>query len=199
MPTLKGELDLERCPFCNVDTPSLRNQSQLDTVDYANLNHRFWRFYRCMRCGGIITAASKAGWDQDVTELYPSPPTVSEAIPDQARRYLKQALQTLNSPDGSIVMSASAVDAMLKVKGYKEGSLYTRINKAVEDHLITAEMAKWAHQVRLDANDQRHADDEASVPTMQDAEKCVDFAQALAEFLFVLPSRVSRGITDASK
>jgi len=92
------------------------------------------------------------------------------------------------------MLSASAVDAMLKIKGYTEGSLYLRIEKAVEDHLITNEMATWAHEVRLDANDQRHADQAATLPTQQDATRVIEFASALAEFLFVLPSRIQRGL-----
>ena len=68
-----------------------------------------------------------------------------------------------------------------------------RIEEAAKNHLITSEMAAWAHDVRLDANDQRHADVAASLPTTADAQKCVEFARALAEFLFVLPARVQRG------
>src|SRR5437870_1656655 len=59
--------------------------------------------------------------------------------------------------------------------------------------LITAEMAEWAHEVRLDANAQRHADRAATRPTGEDARRCIEFALALAEFLFVLPARVKRG------
>jgi len=95
------------------------------------------------------------------------------------------------------MLSASSVDAMLKEKGYSEGSLYTRINKAVEKHLITPEMAQWAHDIRLDANNQRHADENACLPTEDDARRCVEFATALAQFLFVLPARVQRGLADA--
>lgn len=95
------------------------------------------------------------------------------------------------------MLAASSVDAMLKDKGYKDGSLYSRINKASEDHLITKEMADWAHEVRLGANDERHADDEATLPTDKDAQRTVDFTIALAQFLFVMPSRVERGIVDA--
>ena len=58
-------------------------------------------------------------------------------------------------------------------------------------------MAKWAHQVRLDANDQRHADESAPLSTKQDAERSVRFALALAEILFVLPARVTRGIEES--
>ena len=95
------------------------------------------------------------------------------------------------------MLAASSVDSMLKIKGYKENSLYSRIEQAAKDHLITVDMAKWAHDVRLDANDQRHADDNASLPSVEDAKRCVDFAQALAQFIFVLPARVQRGIAEA--
>ena len=82
-------------------------------------------------------------------------------------------------------------------KNYKEGSLYKRIKAAADDHLITSEMAAWAHEIRLDANDQRHADESADLPTQVEAQKCIDFSRALAEFLFVLPGRVERGRTGA--
>lgn len=91
------------------------------------------------------------------------------------------------------MLAASSIDAMLKEKGYTEGDLYPRIEEAAKKHLITGEMATWTHDVRLDANDQRHADENAALPSEADASKCVEFAKALAEFLFVLPNRVERG------
>ena len=91
------------------------------------------------------------------------------------------------------MLAASAVDAMLKAKGLSQGKLYARIKEAQSQNLITAEMAAWAHEVRLEANDQRHADEDADLPNETDARKCVEFVQALAQFLFVLPSRVARG------
>jgi hypothetical protein len=97
------------------------------------------------------------------------------------------------------MLAASAVDAMLKEKSYKEGALYTRIEQAAKDGLITPDMAVWAHEVRLDANDQRHADEEATEPDQNDARRSLDFAMALAQFLFVLPARVKRGLKDAGR
>ena len=87
---------------------------------------------------------------------------------------------------------------MLKLKNYKDGSLYARIEKAVEDHVITPDMSTWAHQVRLDANDQRHADARAALPTELDARRAVHFADALANFLFVLPNMVTRGLKESA-
>ena len=127
-------------------------------------------------------------------ECFPKPRSVQEDVPERPRTYLQQAMESLHAPAGAVMLAGSAVDSMLKIKGYTSGSLYTRIDSAIKDHLITPEMGTWAHEVRLDANDQRHADEMAELPTSEDAQRVVDFASALAEFLFVLPSRVQRGL-----
>ena len=75
---------------------------------------------------------------------------------------------------------------MLKVKGYREGSLYNRIDKASEDNLITQDMARWANEIRIDANDQRHADESADLPTQEQASRVIEFASALAQFTLVI-------------
>ena len=107
-----------------------------------------------------------------------------------------QAIESQHAPSGAVMLAASAVDAMLKAKGYKDGNLFSRIDKAKDAHDITADMAKWAHQVRLDANDERHSDDATSMPTTDEAKRSIEFAAALGTILFVLPARVTRGIRD---
>lgn len=129
----------------------------------------------------------------DITCIWPQPQSVPEEIPERAREYLSQAISSIHSPAGAVMLTASAVDAMLKERGLKEGSLNARINLAANSHLITEEMAAWAHEVRLDANDQRHADEGGALPSVADAEKVIEFANALAQFLYVLPARVTRG------
>ena len=114
-------------------------------------------------------------------------------MPDRAREFLEQAIASVHAPAGAVMLTASAVDAMLKDKGYKDGNLNARIDAASKDNLITKEMASWAHDIRLDANDQRHADENSPLPNAADAEKAIEFASALAQFLFVLPARVARG------
>jgi Domain of unknown function (DUF4145) len=130
-------------------------------------------------------------------DIWPDPNGFSGDIPEEPLDYLKQAAETLSSPRASVVMSAGAIDAMLKAKGLVEGKLYPRIKQAVEQHLLTADMGEWAHDVRLDANDQRHADVKAIAPTKEDAKRCLEFAKALADILFVLPARVTRGKANA--
>ncbi|WP_223262277.1 DUF4145 domain-containing protein [Variovorax beijingensis] len=145
----------------------------------------------------MVTAFAVPGSDNTVVEFYPSAQIVEQTIPERPRSYLAQAMESRHAPAGAVMLCASAVDAMLKLRGLNQGSLYARIDKAVADHIITADMAQWAHAVRLDANDQRHADVAADLPTTSDADRVIDFANALAEFLFVLPGRVQRGIQPA--
>lgn len=189
-------LELDRCPHCSVDRPHLHHKTAFETSDHTGTFNRVWVMYACTRCGGVVTAWSHKGGTY-IEEMYPKPLEVEEAIPARAKEYLEQAINSISAPAGAVMLAASSVDAMLKDKGLTEGSLYTRINQAVENHLITEEMSRWAHEVRLEANDQRHSDNNSALPTSEDANKLIDFVQALGTFLFVLPARVERGISNA--
>lgn len=190
-------LGLTRCPHCNIAKPHLQYASETNTSSDRNGNDRTWRTYECMTCGGLVLAVSaqqkRGGSVPTITTIWPSQQQVHETVPERARTFLEQAIASIHAPAGAVMLAASAVDAMLKDKGLKEGSLYSRIGSAQAQHLITTEMATWAHEIRLDANDQRHADDEAELPDEADASKAIEFATALAQFLFVLPARVARG------
>jgi Domain of unknown function (DUF4145) len=193
---LGNQLDLDRCPHCQIDRPNLHSVHHLETTNADGAMKRIWRVYRCARCGGVTTAWGPA-MNGPVVEVFPEPKLVQAELPERAQTYLSQAFGSLHAPAGAVMLAASSIDAMLKAKGYKEGSLYARIDQAATDHLITAEMAAWAHDVRLDANDQRHADEANSLPTQDDARRALDFAEALGEFIFVLPGRVKRGREEA--
>ena len=196
MPTLDNQLELSRCPHCNVNNPNLSKIHHCETYDHSGRVLRRWMIYKCANCGNLVTAWSP-NFGQEAIQIFPEPHSLDELIPERPRAYLQQAIESLHSPAGAVMLAASSVDSMLKLKGYKEGSLYTRIEQAAQQHLITADMGKWAHDVRLDANDQRHADDNVPLPSVEDAKRCVDFAQALAQFIFVLPARVQSGIAEA--
>jgi len=194
MPRLEPTLKLKRCPYCSVDNPNLVTATnEIQTVADNDTNPRFWRSYSCKRCGGVVIA-NCTPTSREVQEIYPKPEQVNEILPNKVKVYLQQAIDSVFTPAGSVMLCASAVDAMLKEIGLTEGSLYSRINTASDNRMITSEMAIWAHQVRLEANDQRHADAEADLATVDDAKKSIEFTQTLAEFLFVLPSKVTRGI-----
>lgn len=194
---LQEHLRISRCPFCGVDKPNLSKVWETWTKNSEGENKRLWRAYVCGRCGGLVTAYAKDA-NRYTDGIYPyDEGRRSQDIPAKPRAYLEQAIASIHAPAGAIMLAASSVDSMLKHKGYIEGSLYSRIDKATEDNLITEGMAKWAHQVRLDANDQRHADQHADLPTEKDARRAIAFTEALAQFLFILPVMVEEGVKDS--
>ena len=187
-------LILDRCPHCTTAHPNLsRAWGPAESKNHADMHRTFWSIYRCASCGGMVMVCSPQDHNQPVSQIWPKPTEVSEELPPRAKEFLGQAMASLHAPAGAVMLTASAVDAMLKAKNYREGSLYTRIDKAKSDGLITAEMAAWAHEIRLDANDNRHADEGAALPDTEAAKKAIDFASALAQFMFILPARVERG------
>ena len=198
MPQLLGYLNIDTCPHCYTDKPNLEKIFQFTSSTPEGSDKRDWGVYVCKRCGGACLAETLPS-HSEIKKIYPEQSHVDYSVPDRPREYLSQAIRSKNAPAGAIMLAASAIDAMLKEKGYKDGDLYKRIKKAVDDHLITEEMGEWAHEVRLDANNQRHADGEAPLPTADEAEKAIEFASALGEFLFVLPSRVRRGRSSPGK
>ena len=213
--TIEG---LPECPHCGRARPGTVHLQRhpihdgvrgLDTNDYV-----VWAMYRCTSCHHVILVESKpvrAGAEKGrcpVKRVFPDLSTVSEAIPPQARRYLGDAQKSMHAPSASILSSNSAIDAMLKQVGFprfdadgKERSLYARIEEAANKGTLTKGMAEWAHVVRLDANDQRHADD--GLASFSDDELRTiahgthKLAKAIAEFLFVIPAIVDAGKKDA--
>jgi hypothetical protein len=209
---INGDLTgIGRCPHCSVANPQLRQvwrSEQPLPFHESPIAGSLWACYRCTTCGQVILIRCKLSlrrgpdshWekiDLDVDQIFPAAPTVDESLPPTARKYLSQAFETLHAPDAAAMMAASAVDAMLKAKNYTEGSLYTRIDKAVADHVLTDGMGKWAHAVRLEANNVRHADTENPHISKEQAKQVVEFASALGDFLYVLTAKVNKGVQAA--
>jgi Domain of unknown function (DUF4145) len=193
------QLKLDRCPHCGIASPLFGKLWLNNTTSFDGRRTRTWVVYGCSTCGGVVLCGGDPN-RLEVTEQYPRGEKIDDpAIPERSRNYLGQAINSLHAPAGAVILAASCVDAMLKTKGYKEGSLNSRIEQAVKNHLITEAMGKWAHAVRLDANEQRHADEAAPLPTVDDARRVIEFAKALAVFLFVLPAMVDKGINDATQ
>ncbi len=157
-------LKLDRCSHCGIAKPTLNKRWGCDTQSHSGDNRRIWATYQCSTCGGVILACSPGNSRGNVSQFYPTATIINEDIPSRPKEFLSQAIESMNAPAGAVMLTASAVDAMLKEKEYKEGGLYSRIDQAAADHLITSEMAAWAHEIRLDANDQRHADDSIPLP-----------------------------------
>ncbi len=197
---------LKRCPHCSIASPNYWRVWA--TTGYSphtdNSADRLWGAYHCRSCGSIIAVRGAPSEGQsgsswlNIDAVFPEAPVAHDDLPDAARRFLQQAYETLHAPDAAAMIAGSAVDAMLKAKGYADGSLYSRIDLALKDNVLTQGMADWAHSVRLGSNRPRHADKDSPHVLEEEARQSVDFAEALGNFLFVLTARIERGIVAAT-
>ncbi|WP_430624891.1 DUF4145 domain-containing protein [Rhodopseudomonas sp. P1] len=192
--------NLDRCPHCSIANPHFSvawaSQGPIPRKDGGIPQN--WGCFVCSSCGSVLTVSGKVhGTSVDWTGMFPQSKSAHKDLPEAARKYLQQAFETLHAPDAAAVMAGSAVDAMLKARGLSEGSLYSRIDKALEQNLLTKGMADWAHAVRLGSNRPRHADADKPHVSPTEAKQSVEFAEALGNFLFVLTAQIERGLANA--
>jgi hypothetical protein len=194
--------DVGRCPHCQIASPRMNRVWSSDGPTERDDGGAplYWGAFQCATCGGIAALSAQTGSYGFVNlEMFPATKEAHRDIPDVARTFLQQAFNTQSSPDAATLMAASSIDAMLKWIGYQEGSLYSRIDVALADNVLTKGMADWAHAVRLDANSVRHADKAKPNATFDEAKQAVEFAEALGNFLFVLTAKIERGIEAANR
>lgn len=207
---LYQRLPVPRCPWrdCNIANPLLEIAWKRPAI-FKYGGYRYWAVYKCSSCDQMVMGTWLSLNDQsgypifDIGDTYSGSlkyfpagqSSLDESVPARVSRYLTQAQDTVAQPDACIMTSSSAIDAMLKEKGFADGSVSKRLGEAAKANVITQDMCDWGHHVRLEGNDSRHVD--GDVPTTDEASQCLEFALALAEVLFVLPARVTRGIGKA--
>ena len=128
---------LSRCPHCGIAHPNMMHRGTTNgpvaPASAAGRRAMMWNIYCCHSCGGGVLVSVDPNLPQTVWEIFPQAQEAHEDIPEPARRFLQQAMDTLHAPDAAAVMAGSAVDAMLKHLGLIEGTLYSRIDAAVDN------------------------------------------------------------------
>lgn len=192
-----GTLALHRCPHCQIAKPLLISIKLLPRSGSDRVPG--WHGYQCTNCSSMVLVQTQATNSTLVKSVFPDVRDAPLELPDSARRYLTQAYRTVqDAPDAAAIMASSAVDDMLKQKGYTDQrSLHDRIDAARNDHLLTDEMAKWAHRIRFVSNNPRHADDANPHVEPDEAKRMLAFAEALAQYLYVLPALAEQDTEDA--
>ncbi len=130
MPKLQQFLDIDRCPHCQIDKPSLKTVWSTSTINANGGDERYWKVYTCSRCGSLVIAFAINDGGA-IVRSYPQIQGVDEEVPELAREYLTQAIQSAHAPAGAVMLCASSVDTMLKAKGLAKSRLFDRIDEAV--------------------------------------------------------------------
>jgi uncharacterized protein (UPF0147 family) len=185
--------NIDRCPHCKKATPLLNNVwlSQLYIKEGSGYGKK-WGVYQCSSCKDCILAEGIPGNEETkgIERIYPETEQLSEILPPNVRRFLKQAIESLDNPDCAVMAACSAVDSILKEKGLcGDYSLHRRIDEAVSKQILSIEIGSWAHEIRSLSNYPRHADEDC-IPTENDAKQIVEFTKMIADILFVLPAKI---------
>src|SRR5258708_31187092 len=107
MVSLRQLLILTRCPHCRVSIPHLEQAwaSNKAITTFDGQNERWWAVFSCSRCGGLILCASDQGPGGAVTQQHPKVEAIDDqSIPERAKHFLNQAIDSLHSPSASVVV-----------------------------------------------------------------------------------------------
>ncbi len=122
MAILSNKLMLPSCPHCGISTPNLTKVFEMLSNNYNQSNQLKWRIYKCDACGELITASAHE-YEKEIIKSFPESKTVNDSISQVPKEYLSQALSSLHAPSGAVMLASSAIEAMLKDKGYKDKNL----------------------------------------------------------------------------
>ncbi|MBO2926007.1 DUF4145 domain-containing protein [Metapseudomonas otitidis] len=131
------------------------------------------------------------------TKTYPSPlqQNAPEHTPEKIAKPFIEAKDNFarGRYETSELLCRKALDIATKtLLPNTNDSLNARINKLKSDQVITADMADWAHIIRVEGNESAHSDDES---TKEEAQALIDFTETFLLYAFTLPAmvRIKRG------
>ncbi|MGF7168896.1 hypothetical protein FHS91_000551 [Sphingobium xanthum] len=133
-----------------------------------------------------------------IVKMWPDySPEAPAGVPENVTGFYLQGLENLHHQrwDAAGAMFRKTLDTATKTiaPDLKSISLFARINKLVEQGLLTPAMGDWSHEIRLDGNDAVH-DEEPE--TESDAKKSQKFTEAFLNYTFTLPAMVADSRAD---
>ncbi len=197
------------CPHCGTKSVAFTITAEIPTPPN---NYFSWDTLAvCGYCNRGVLANFEADSDESPTallkygrqrhlsepEIYPSR-TSNEApihIPENLKRFYEQGVDNLQKNwDASGSMFRKALETALKIKFPDvKGDLYHRIEGAKEAGGLTADLAEWSHQIRLDG---RNAVHEEKPYEKEDAERLHTFTRLVLLYLFTLPGMLKEARSD---
>jgi hypothetical protein len=195
------------CPYCG----TTRVAFELFSESWVSRSQRWHVCARCNYCAGLAVLEFKAGPDEDekpskyyswaseryiIESVFPAPGGEFPAhLPEEVAKFFKQgADNTPANPDAAGTMFRKALEAMLRDKypGAK-GRLLERIDQAAKAGVLTTELARYAHTIRLEGNEAAHGDYEEA-----DADRLRSFTTLVLQYVYTLPGMQAQIDAEAS-
>lgn len=163
--------------------------------------HSVWQVcVRCNYCSGLAVLEFERFFGEEtrpselhtesptlfsIANMYPPPGGASPPhLPGEVEKFFKQgANNTPGNPDAAGIMFRKALEATLRDKcPNAKGNLQARIDQAAASGVLTTELARYAHTIRLEGNEAAHGTyDEA------DAEQLRSLVTLVLQYVYTLP------------
>lgn len=139
----------------------------------------------------------------NVRSIYPNASQIKapEATPERISKFFIEAQENFQRGnfETSVGLARKVIDLATHYLGVSAdisvSNLSARINRLRDNSMLTADMADWAHIVRLDGNESVHTDEEF---TSKETEEILDFTETFLLYAFTLPSMVTSRRSEAS-
>jgi hypothetical protein len=195
------------CPFCTADRPL--------TVQFCVVQHaqKVVVFTICPTCKGPVSLVLSPGPDPQATAdwfrldksnadlltdsgweilfIYPKPAdrVAPEHTPADIARIFGQAHASLQRDEreaAAILFGKTLEVATKRIAQNAKGTLKTRIDALADQGQISADVKRWAHEIRLIRNDAAHEDQE---PTNEDVKDIAEFTEAFLLVVFTMTEK----------
>lgn len=192
------------CPYCAAERPTFAARGQFQVGD----TKQFRVLMECPFCHNGIVANVTMGKGHDDPLNYRGPLTNDSfsgletfpkvkpidaplSLPDDVRRLYLRAADALRreDTDSAAMMIRKTLEVTLSQRfASTGGSLMQRIDRMATDHYLTADMAAWAHEIRLDGNQAAH---ESGEPDLENTRQLLTFLHIFLLYVFTLPAMVT--------
>lgn len=201
LPTMwSDEFAFRDCPWCGLrdaHMASLTNQLQANRAGGAP--SRWWSVVSCPRCGGAITIETNGPNEGPPAQLtvIPEGETVGaevEHLPSDVARFYRDARRVLDAgvPDAAAVELRKTLEAAAAHFGVADDHmpLVARIEKLIEEGLITKQFGKVLDHIRKVGNVGAHASNETVDEAT--AKRALRFTTQVLRNLFEIPAELDR-------
>lgn len=182
------------CPYCEAKVQAKVLAEREYIPDEAEPIK--YQFVECSHCGSVLVGCTEwemgehfvEGWGQLVRQ-WPEPDArLHSNIPRSVRRSLEEAKRCFSSKAfmACAVMCGRAIEGLCKDK-VKSRYLSEGLKKLKAAKIIDEKLFEWGEALRNERNIGAHAGEETI--SWQDANDILDFALAMAEYVYVLDDK----------
>jgi hypothetical protein len=154
------------------------------SIGAGGKSHYLWI---CSNCNNAVYAI-----EDEI--IYPSTRTdASPDLPPEVRENFNEALSSLNAnnPKAAVLMTRSALQAATREQGATGASLAAEIDDLATNNKLPKSLQDWSHELRDGGNLAAHPEPDKRIQ-IQDAEELVSLAEAIFQYLYVIPPDVRR-------